>query len=383
MNRVETIGAEKQDVRAALERLVSATLGESGGIPLDSRIGPMWSTASFAAPVYAVSCRPGDNLGLHVAVTTAPAGSALAVDVGGIAERGYWGEVLTRAAQAAGVVALVIDGGVRDTAALEELGFPVFATCVALRGTSKTAGGAVGGEATVGGAVVHTVDWMVGDRDGVTLIAEGRLAEILDIGTKRAAYEEDLFGRLAEGATTLELLSLDPAAVHVGARGPTAHGNAGELPISETSQEFISTAASPVPSGSYSQARFAGGFVFLAGVGPYDPVTRAIVGQNVEEQTDRTMANIEAILVAAGLGFGDVASTVFLADLKGDWASFDKAYGRWFTGPPPARAAVGAVLKNILVEIVMIARARPQAPATGNAVRAAEVRMDARGAADA
>jgi reactive intermediate/imine deaminase len=282
------------------------------------------------------------------------------------------------------VVALVIDGGVRDTAALEELGFPVFATCVALRGTSKTAGGAVGGEATVGGAVVHTGDWMVGDRDGVTLIAEGRLAEILDVATKRAAYEEGLFGRLAEGATTLELLSLDPAAVHVGARGVAADGSAIELPMSETSQEFISTAASPVPSGSYSQARFADGFVFLAGVGPYDPVTRAIVGQNVEEQTDRTMANIEAILVAAGLGFGDVvSSTVFLADLKGDWASFDKAYGRWFTGPPPARAAVGAVLKNILVEIVMIARARPQAPATGNAVRAAEVHMDARGAADA
>jgi 4-hydroxy-4-methyl-2-oxoglutarate aldolase len=376
MNRVEIIGAEKQDVRAALKRLGSATLGESGGIPLNGRIQPMWSTASFAAPVYAVSCRPGDNLGLHVAVTTAPAGSALAVNVGGLAERGYWGEVLTRAAQAAGVVALVIDGGVRDTVALEERGFPVFASCVALRGATKTAGGTVGGEATVGGAVVYTGDWMVGDRDGVTLIAEGRLAEVLDAGTKRAAHEEDLFGRLAEGATTIELLSLNPAAVQVGARSAAA--GAGELPSGETSPEFIFTAASPLPSGSYSQARFTDGLVFLAGVGPYDPVTRVIVGQNVEEQTDRTMANIEAILVAAGLGFGDVvSSTVFLADLTGDWASFDKAYGRWFTGPPPARAAVGAVLKNILVEIVMIARARPQAPATGNAVRTAEARVDA------
>jgi 4-hydroxy-4-methyl-2-oxoglutarate aldolase len=382
MNQVEIIGAEKQDVRAALERLGSATLGESGGVPLDSRIGPMWSTASFAAPVYTVSCRPGDNLGLHVAVTTAPAGSALAVDVGEIAERGYWGEVLTRAAQAAGVVALVIDGGVRDTAALEELGFPVFASCVALRGASKTAGGVVGAEATVGGAVVYTGDWMVGDRDGVTLIAEGRLSEVLDAGTKRAAHEANLFTRLAEGATTLELLSLDSAAVQVGAL--SAAGGAVAMPISEPSPELISTTASPVPSGSYSQARFADGLVFLAGVGPYDPVTRAIVGQDVQEQTDRTMANIEAILVAAGLGFGDVvSSTVFLADLAGDWASFDRAYGRWFTGPPPARAAVGAALKNILVEIVMIARTRPQPPAAGNAVPAAEARVDGQVATDA
>jgi 4-hydroxy-4-methyl-2-oxoglutarate aldolase len=381
MNRVEIIGADKQEVRAALERLGSATLGESGGVPLDSRIRPMWSPASFAAPVYTVSCRPGDNLGLHVAVTTAPPGSALAVDVGDIAERGYWGEVLTRAAQAAGVVALVIDGGVRDTAALEELGFPVFASCVALRGASKTAGGVVGAEATVGGAVVHTGDWMVGDRDGVTLVAQGRLSEVLDAGTKRAAHEATLFTRLAEGATTLELLSLDAAAVQVGARRA---GGAVEQPISEPSPELISTAASPVPSGSYSQARFADGLVFLAGVGPYDPVTRAIVGQNVEEQTDRTMANIEAILVAAGLSFSDVvSSTVFLADLAGDWASFDQAYGRWFTGPPPARAAVGAALKNILVEIVMVARTRPQPPATGHAAAAGQARVDGQAAGDA
>ena len=127
----------QQEIAAALLRLGSATLGESGGLATDRRLKPSWPGASLAAPAYPVGCTPGDNLAVHVAVTTAPAGSVLVVDVGEVPDRGYWGEVLTTAAEAAGLLGLVLDGGVRDVAALEAHRFPVFSSTIALTGATK------------------------------------------------------------------------------------------------------------------------------------------------------------------------------------------------------------------------------------------------------
>src|ERR1700728_3735614 len=115
-----------------LAELGSATLGESGGRAADRRLRPAWTGARIAAPAYPVGCTPGDNLAVHVAVTTAPRGSVLVVDVGRVADRGYWGEVLTTGAEAAGIVGLVLDGGVRDVGALEAHGLPVFSSAIAL-----------------------------------------------------------------------------------------------------------------------------------------------------------------------------------------------------------------------------------------------------------
>jgi reactive intermediate/imine deaminase len=120
--------------------------------------------------------------------------------------------------------------------------------------------------------------------------------------------------------------------------------------------QSIEATNSPAPSGSYSQARISNGLLFLAGVGPYDPATREIVGSTVEEQTVRVVENIRAVLLAANCDLGDVVnSTVFLADLGRDWAAFDATYGSFFQPPYPARTAVGATLKNMLVEIAVVA----------------------------
>ena len=120
--------------------------------------------------------------------------------------------------------------------------------------------------------------------------------------------------------------------------------------------KVIDVKTSPVPSGAYSQAIVANGLVFVAGVGPYDANARAIVGTTIEEQTVKTMDNIRAILVEAGCDLGDILnSTVYLADLHRDWAAFDAAYCSLLTEPYPARATTGAVLKNILVEIAVVA----------------------------
>ncbi len=140
------------DARTAhtLLELGAATLGESGGRPMRNRIRAAWPGASLAAPAYPVACTPGDNLAIHVAVARAPAGHALVVSVGETRELGYWGEVLTTAAEARHLAGLVIDGCVRDVAALAAHGFPVFSTGIALPGATKDKAGSVGSRALVG-----------------------------------------------------------------------------------------------------------------------------------------------------------------------------------------------------------------------------------------
>jgi len=191
--------------------LGAATLGESGGRAMRNRVHAAWPGATLAAPAFPVRCTPGDNLALHVAVARAPAGTALVVDVGGERELGYWGEVLTTGAQARGIVGLVIDGCVRDIAALEGHAFPVFSTGLALRGATKKRPGAIGrgSGAVVGDMPVESGDWVVGDRDGVVVVPGDTLEDVVAAGRARAAKEDGYFAALRDGATTIELLGLD------------------------------------------------------------------------------------------------------------------------------------------------------------------------------
>ena len=198
------------EVGDELLRHGTATLGESGARRMRSRIRPVWKGAEIAGPAVPVRCTPGDNLGIHVGVTVAPPGSVLVVDVGEERELGFWGEVLTTAAQARGIAGLVIDGGVRDVDALAEHGFPVFSAGVALTGATKEMPGSVNREIVVGDVEVGAGDWIVGDVDGVVVIAAADLDAILAAGNQRAANEQRLFNELKAGATTVDLLGLDP-----------------------------------------------------------------------------------------------------------------------------------------------------------------------------
>jgi 4-hydroxy-4-methyl-2-oxoglutarate aldolase len=204
------------EVSAALAALGAATLGESGGRAAHRRLRPAWPGARLAAPAYPVRCSPGDNLAVHVAVTRAPRGSALCVDVGLVPDRGYWGEVLTTAAEAAGLAGLVLDGGVRDSAALEAHGFPVFSSGIALTGATKDKPGTVGIPARVGGVLVSSGDWVVGDGDGVTFVSGEAVDAVLAAGRAREAKEAGFFEALRSGSTTLELLGLDSSLVDDG-----------------------------------------------------------------------------------------------------------------------------------------------------------------------
>jgi 4-hydroxy-4-methyl-2-oxoglutarate aldolase len=205
-------------VNDELLALGTATLGESGAHVVASGIAAVWPGAALAGPAYTAMCSEADNLPIHAAVAAAPAGSIVCAGFDQPAERGYWGEVLTVAARARALRGLVIDGCVRDADAIERLAFPVFARGLALRGATKNRVGTIGDAADVGGITVSTGDIVVADRDGVVAIDIDSLEPVLAAARRRAEHEQQLFVALRNGATTVDLLTLDPSIVR-GAAG--------------------------------------------------------------------------------------------------------------------------------------------------------------------
>ncbi|MFF6804153.1 RraA family protein [Streptomyces sp. NPDC012616] len=184
----------------------SATLSEASGLPvaLTPEIRSLWSGARLCGPAFTVQGAGGDNLALHHAVLQAPPGSVLVADLGG-ARFGHWGEILTVAALHRGIAGLLIDGGVRDAAETEALGFPVFSRNNSILGTRKDFPGVLGRPVGVGGRTVHTGDLVVGDVDGVVALPASDTERILDRADARVAHENDLMKQLREGRSTLDL----------------------------------------------------------------------------------------------------------------------------------------------------------------------------------
>ncbi|HEV8496158.1 MAG TPA: RidA family protein [Gemmatimonadaceae bacterium] len=111
----------------------------------------------------------------------------------------------------------------------------------------------------------------------------------------------------------------------------------------------------PPPAGAYSPAVRAGGFVFVSGQVPRDPVSGELVGDHVESQTRQVLANVQRALEAAGASLADVVSmVVYLADVD-DWGKFNSVYKEVMPAPYPTRTAVGANLRGITIEISAVA----------------------------
>lgn len=168
---------------------------------------PAWPGAAVSGPAFTIHGRGGDNLALHLGVRRAPAGSVLVIDVQG-AEHGHWGEVLAVAARARGIAGIVIDGGVRDTAAMGRMRFPVFSSSITVVSTQKDFFGKLGGAVEVGGAPVLTGDLVVADADGVVIVQAAHVHDALDAADARVAKEEEFMERLRGGETTVDLLDL-------------------------------------------------------------------------------------------------------------------------------------------------------------------------------
>jgi 2-iminobutanoate/2-iminopropanoate deaminase len=126
-------------------------------------------------------------------------------------------------------------------------------------------------------------------------------------------------------------------------------------PITMATFSPVFVPGAPAPKVPYSPAVRAGPFVFVSGQTPRDPMTGQIVGDDVATQTRVTLSNVQRLIEEAGAKMSDVVSvTVFLADVD-DWGTMNAVYTDFFSAPFPSRTALGAGLRDILVEINAIA----------------------------
>lgn len=190
---------------------VHEVAGEASALPL--QIKPVAPGFKLCGPAFTVSNPPRDNLWIHRAVYLAPPGSVIVASFGGEHEAGYWGEILSTAAQARGLAGVVLDGCARDAEELEQVGFPVFARGLCVRGTGKDPArvGGVGGPLTIGRAQVRAGDVVLGDRDGVVVVARAAVAQVVADARARVVREAGVIEALRAGQRTLELFGLPEA----------------------------------------------------------------------------------------------------------------------------------------------------------------------------
>ncbi len=127
-----------------------------------------------------------------------------------------------------------------------------------------------------------------------------------------------------------------------------------------TSIKDVLTQNAPQPIGPYSQAIEAGNMVFCSGQIPLHPETGAIVGTEVEAQTEQVMKNVLAVLEAAGTGLDRVVKTTIFLKSMNDFPKVNAVYGKYVTeagGIAPARSTVevARLPKDVLVEIEVLA----------------------------
>ena len=122
-------------------------------------------------------------------------------------------------------------------------------------------------------------------------------------------------------------------------------------------KETVSSEWAPKAIGPYSQAVVHNGIAYLSGQIPLDPATGQLVEGGIEEQTERVIENLKAVLAACGSSLGQVLkTTVFLQDMS-EFPKMNEVYGRYFPENPPARSTVQAARlpRDVRVEIDCIA----------------------------
>ena len=119
----------------------------------------------------------------------------------------------------------------------------------------------------------------------------------------------------------------------------------------------VLTANAPKPIGPYNQAIEAGEFIFCSGQIALHPETGQVITGSVEDQTRQVLANLDAVLVAAGSGLDRVVKTTIFLKSMGDFPKGNEVYATFFTAVAPARSTVevSRLPKDVLVEIEAVA----------------------------
>jgi 4-hydroxy-4-methyl-2-oxoglutarate aldolase len=190
-----------------LARLGSATVHEAAGRSqvVDVDLVQVIPGSRAAGPARPVRCGQDDNLMVHAAVAQAEPGEVLVLTMPEPRPVALVGELVATQAKGRGVVALLVDAAVRDVEELREVGLPVWARWVRVRGADKKVPGTIGEPVLVGGATIRRGDVVVLDADGAAVVERERVEEVLGAARERAAREVEKRAKLEAGALSYDL----------------------------------------------------------------------------------------------------------------------------------------------------------------------------------
>jgi 4-hydroxy-4-methyl-2-oxoglutarate aldolase len=195
------------EVYTELARLGSATVHEAAARSaiVDLPLVQIIVGSRAAGPARTVRCGQGDNLMVHAAIAEAEPGEVLVLTMPEPAPVALVGELLATQASGRGVAAVLVDAAVRDVEELRELGLPIWARYVRVRGADKQVVGSIGEPVDIGGATIRQGDAVVLDTDGAVVVERDRVADVLDAARARAAREVEKRAKLEAGALSYDL----------------------------------------------------------------------------------------------------------------------------------------------------------------------------------
>jgi 4-hydroxy-4-methyl-2-oxoglutarate aldolase len=195
------------DIFRELAELGSATVYEAGGRRgyVDVDLIQVVPGSRVAGPARTVRCGQDDNLMVHAVMSEILPGEVVVLTMPEARPVALVGDLLATQAQVQGATALLVDASVRDIEELAEIGLPIWARWVRVRGAVKEAAGAIGEPVTVGGAQIRQGDVVVLDADGAAVVEQERLEEVLEASRARAENERVKRVKLQQGALSYDL----------------------------------------------------------------------------------------------------------------------------------------------------------------------------------
>jgi 4-hydroxy-4-methyl-2-oxoglutarate aldolase len=195
------------DTLQALARLGSATVYEAGGRGgyVDADLHQIVPGSRVAGPARTVLCGQDDNLMVHAVMAAVQPGEVIVLTMPEPRPVALVGDLLATQARAQGAAGMLIDASVRDTEELAELGLPIWARWVRVKGAAKDVAGAIGEPVVVGGATIRQGDVLVLDADGVAVVEHERVEEVLAASLARDERERVKRAKLRDGALSYDL----------------------------------------------------------------------------------------------------------------------------------------------------------------------------------
>jgi 4-hydroxy-4-methyl-2-oxoglutarate aldolase len=190
-----------------LAGLGSATVYEAGGRCgyVDADLVQIIPGSRAAGPARTVRCGQDDNLMVHAVMAEVQPGEVIVLSMPEPRPVALVGDLLATQAKAHGAAAILVDASVRDVEELAELGLPIWARWVRVRGAAKDVAGEIGSPVSVGGTQIRTGDAVVLDADGVAVVEAERVADVLAASRERAERERVKRAQLADGALSFDL----------------------------------------------------------------------------------------------------------------------------------------------------------------------------------